>query len=186
MGENSGFSVSRKGYNCQEVESYIEIMRETETQLRLSYSDLQEKYDILYNESSKLREDNARMRSDCTTLAAALKKLREEAVNQEDYKAKYEALLAEKADCASEEEKEAAQTSAGYSESASKMIAEVAQVVQKLEQDARRKADALTVAAKLETEKSRLIKQRVNHEVQSLMEMLSGFLEQTGQEPENE
>lgn len=206
MDSNNGFSVSRKGYNCSEVDQYVDIMRETEAQLRESYSELLAKYDSLYDGNSKLREENARLRNDCATLAAALKKLKEETEAQEDYKAKYEEMLNSAAEPETEDEtqpeaepveeaqpeeqqaeepiseKEPVAAPVNYSESASKMISEVAQVVQKLEQDARRKADAITVAAKLEKEKSKLIKERVDHEVRSLMDMLSGFLEETGEE----
>ena len=79
-------------------------------------------------------------------------------------------------------EKQAASGDSEYGETASKMISEVAAVVQKLEKDARRKAEAITVSAKLEQERANIIKERVNQEVASLMGMLESFLDQTKSE----
>ena len=58
------------------------------------------------------------------------------------------------------------------------MIEEVAQVVKRVESDARRKAEAVTAAAKLEQAQAQLIHSRVNDEVKSLIQMLEGFLEE--------
>ncbi len=184
MADNNSFSISRKGYNCAEVDEYINCTRQSEAQLRESYASLQEKYDALFEENSKLRKD-------CTALAIALQKLRETAASEESkgddealfeeiaaLKAENEALTAELATIR-EKDGEAANC---YSDAASKMIAEVAQVVQKLEKDAQRKADAITAAARLEQEKARLIKEQVNHEVRSLMSMLDSFAENADEE----
>ena len=62
--------------------------------------------------------------------------------------------------------------------SASQMIEEVAQVVKRVESDARRKAEAVTAAAKLEQAKAELIHSRVNDEVKSLIQMLESYLDE--------
>lgn len=186
MAENNSFSISRKGYNCTEVDEYINCALQSETQLRESYASLQEKYDAL-------AEENSKMRKDCTALAVALQKLRETSVAENNtdgnsneglleeiavLKAEKEALTAELA-AAREKDGEASDC---YSDAASKMIAEVAQIVQKLEKDAQRKADAITAAARLEQEKAKLIKEQVNHEVRSLMSMLVSFADDADEE----
>lgn len=184
MADNNSFSISKKGYNCAEVDEYISYASQSETQLRESYASLQEKYDALHEENSKLRKD-------CTALALALQKLRETAVAEDNtdgneglleeiaaLKAEKEALTAELA-AAREKDGEVANC---YSDAASKMIAEVAQVVQKLEKDAQRKAEAITAAALLEQEKAKLIKEQVNHEVRSLMSMLVSFADDADEE----
>ena len=184
MADNNSFSISRKGYNCAEVDEYISYASQSETQLRESYASLQEKHDALHEENSKLRKD-------CTALALALQKLRETAVAEdntdgnEGLREEIAALRAEKealtAELAAAREKDG-EASDCYSDAASKMIAEVAQIVQKLEKDAQRKADAITAAARLEQEKAKLIKEQVNHEVRSLMSMLVSFADDADEE----
>lgn len=188
MAENKSFSISRKGYTCSEVDEYISFSQQADTLLRESYASIQEKYDGLYAENAKLRKD-------CTALALALQKLREEALAtpaaQEGndalleeiaaLKAENEALKAE-LDKAKSEDKGNENSAGNYSDAASKMISEVAQVVQRLEQDAQRKADAITAAAMLEQEKARLVKDQVDHEVRSLMSMLESFIGNTAVE----
>ncbi len=214
MAENIGFSISKKGYNFREVDEYVDAALSTEKTLRESYASLQEKYDSLYEENSKLREDNERLRGDCTALAVALKQLREQAsaapqVQAEEHigveeaqeslsEDRYNEIIAENSALKAEigslkaqlekagEEQAAVKTGENYSETASKMIAEVAAVVQKLEQDARRKAEAITVAAKLEQEKTKLVKERVSHEVKSLMTMLGSFLDEAEEAADSE
>lgn len=214
MAENIGFSISKKGYNFREVDEYVDAALNTEKTLRESYASLQEKYDFLYEENTKLVEEKNRLRNDCTALAVALQQLREQASTAPQTQAeehievdeatenasdsKYDEIIAEnsslKAEISSlkaqlekaDEEQAAVKTGENYSETASKMIAEVATVVQKLEQDARRKADAITVAAKLEQEKTKLVKERVSHEVRSLMTMLGSFLDEAEEADETE
>ncbi len=185
MADNNSFSISKKGYNCEEVDEYVSFTRQSEVQLRESYASLQEKHDALHEENIKLRKD-------CTALALALQKLREtetdpieegdEAGNLREenvaLKAEIEELKAE-LEIAHQEGKEVANF---YSNTASKMIEEVAQIVQKFEKDAQRKADAITAAARLEQEKAILIKEQVNHEVRSLMSMLDSFAKDTESE----
>ena len=60
----------------------------------------------------------------------------------------------------------------------SQMIEEVTEVVKRVESDARRKAEAVAAAAKLEQTQAQLIRSRVNDEVKSLIQMLEGFLEE--------
>lgn len=177
MAENNSFSVSRKGYACAEVDEYINASRRAEAQLRESYASLQEKYDTL-------AEDNSKLRKDCTALAVALQKLREAAVSEESngngasLREENSALRAENEELKAELEiarKEGAEVTKFYGNTASKMIEEVAQIVQKFEKDAQRKAEAITAAARLEQEKVLLIKEQVNHEVRSLISMLDSF-----------
>ena len=68
------------------------------------------------------------------------------------------------------------------------MVSEVAQAVQKVEAEARRKAEALTMAAKLEKAQADLIKARALSEVRSLVDMLNGFLDKNPEDdaPEEE
>lgn len=182
MADNNSFSISRKGYSCAEVDEYTNALRQSEAQLRESYASLQEKYDTLFEENSKLRKD-------CTALAVALQKLKGEAQRpgNSDLLDEIAALKAEnEALRASAEEKENNAPTSNYSDTASKMIAEVAQVVQKLELDAQRKADAITAAARLEQEKAKLIRDRVDHEVRSLMSMLESFSSNVGEETDIE
>lgn len=179
MADNNSFSISRKGYNCTEVDEYVSCTRQAETQLRESYASLQEKYDALHEESSKLRKD-------CTALALALQKLREAALPEDtNLRKENDALRAENEELKSELElarKEGTEAAKACGNTASKMIEEVAQIVQKLEKDAQRKADAITAAARLEQEKANLIKDQVNHEVRSLMSMLDSFAKDTENE----
>lgn len=183
MADNNSFSISKKGYNCAEVDEYISYARQSETQLRESYASLQEKYDALHEENTKLRKD-------CTALALALQKLRETPLSEESredaalreeniaLRAENEALKAE-LEIAREQGTETANF---YGNTATKMIEEVAQVVQKFEKDAQRKAEAITAAARLEQEKVKLIREQVNHEVRSLMSMLGSFAKDTENE----
>ena len=183
MADNNSFSISRKGYNCTEVDEYVSYARQAETQLRESYASLQEKYDALHEENSKLRKD-------CTALALALQKLREAAPSEDskediNLRKENDTLKAENEELKAELEiarKEGTEVAQFYSNTASKMIEEVAQIVQKFEKDAQRKADAITAAARLEQEKANLIKEQVNHEIRSLMSMLDSF----GKDTENE
>lgn len=209
MAETISFSIARKGYDCGEVDNYISAFFDSMNQLRESYSQLQTQYDSLFDSNSKLVKENARLKSDCTALALAIKKQRENAESTEtpapstehvevisegdgNQQAQLEQLKAENKAYAQEieqlkallAEKERIQASSDgeYGETASKMISEVAAVVQKLEKDARRKAEAITVSAKLEQERANIIKERVNQEVESLMTMLESFLNQTKEE----
>lgn len=183
MADNNSFSISRKGYTCSEVDEFISYARQSEAQLRESYASLQEKYDTLHEENSKLRKD-------CAVLAAALQKLRETALTEEsidgtNLREENTALKAENEELKAELEvirNEGTEAAKLYGNTASKMIEEVAQLVQKLEKDAQRKADAITVAARLEQEKVNLIKEQVNHEVRSLMSMLESFAKDTENE----
>lgn len=184
MADNNSFSISKKGYTCTEVDEYVSCARQAETQLRESYASLQEKYDAL-------AEENSKMRKDCTALAVALQKLREAPLSQDSKQAtdalreENEALKAENAELKAELEiarKEGTEVAKFYGNTASKMIEEVAQIVQKFEKDAQRKADAITAAARLEQEKAILMKEQVNHEVRSLMSMLGSFANDTQKE----
>ena len=183
MADNNSFSISKKGYNCAEVDEYVSCARQAETQLRESYASLQEKYDAL-------AEENSKMRKDCTALALALQKLREAPLTEDGKEAEKlrednEALKAENEELKAELEiarKEGTEVAKFYGNTASKMIEEVAQIVQKFEKDAQRKADAITAAARLEQEKANLIKEQVNHEVRSLMSMLGTFAKDTENE----
>ena len=210
MADSTIFSVSRKGYNCTEVDNYVAASNEAMNQLRDSYSQLQTQYDSLFDSNSKLVKENANLRNDCTALALAIKKQREAAApetehvevlsdsesSSESLQQEVDRLTAENKAAAEEieqlrallAEKERAEAAGGseYGETASKMISEVAAVVQKLEKDARRKAEAITVSAKLEQERANIIKERVKQEVESLMEMLASFLNRDGEEKEEE
>lgn len=196
MAETISFSIARKGYDCGEVDNYLTTLVDSLNQLRDSYSQLQAQYDSLYDSNSKLVKENAHLKSDCTALALAIKKQREAAETEaphveviadgeSDTSEQIEQLKAENKAAKEEieqlkallDEKQAA-GNGEYGETASKMISEVAAVVQKLEKDARRKAEAITVSAKLEQERANIIKERVNQEVASLMEMLESFLDQ--------
>ncbi len=201
MAETISFSIARKGYDCNEVDNYLSAFIDSMNQLRDSYSQLQTQYDTLFDSNSKLVKENARLKSDCTALALAIKKQREnvgadeashvEVISESDdaLLQQVETLKAENKAAAEEieqlkallAEKERVETAGGneYGETASKMISEVAAVVQKLEKDARRKAEAITVSAKLEQERANIIKERVNQEVESLMTMLESFLNQS-------
>lgn len=183
MADNNSFSISKKGYNCTEVDEYVSFVRQSETQLRESYASLQEKYDTL-------AEENLKMHKDCTALALALQKLRETAITEDTealgkLREENEALKAENTKLKSELEtarQEGAEVANFYGTTASKMIEEVAQIVQKFEKDAQRKAEAITAAARLEQEKTILIKEQVNHEIRSLMSMLGSFAKDTENE----
>ncbi len=173
MAESKNFSTARKGYNTAEVDEYVASSERVNAELRESYAGLQAKYDSLFEENGKLIKEREQLRQGCKTMATALKQLRENA--GEDYKTKYEEaivqleeLKAQKADA----------PAAVESVSASQMIEEVAQVVKRVESDARRKAEAVTAAAKLEQTQAQLIRSRVNDEVKSLIQMLEGFLEE--------
>lgn len=195
MAQTNNFSIARKGYNCKEVDEYLLALKEAEAQLRESYAKLRDEHDALCAESAADKNEINRMRSDCTALAVALKKLREEGGNDE-FKAKYEEALSENeqlkaeiealkaADAAAENSK--ANEAAEYSETASKMISEVAAVVQKLEKDARRKAEAITISAKMEQERANIIKSRVMQEVRSLIDMLDSYLDEHAEETAEE
>ncbi|MBR3755349.1 MAG: hypothetical protein IKK49_09705 [Clostridia bacterium] len=187
MADNNSFSISRKGYACTEVDEYVNALRQSEAQLRESYASLQEKYDALYDENAKLRKD-------CTTLAIALQRLREASFSENGSEA--DTLRQENMTLKTENEElkaelesarnDSAEAAEFYGNTASKMIEEVAQVVQKLEKDAQRKAEAITAAARLEQEKATLMKERVNHEVRSLMSMLGSFASDTEKESTTE
>lgn len=193
MAETISFSIARKGYDCGEVDNYLTTLVDSMNQLRDSYSQLQAQYDSLCDSNSKLVKENAHLKSDCTALALAIKKQREAAESEAqhvevtaDGDSQVEQLKAENKAAKEEIEQlkalldqKQASNDGEYGETASKMISEVAAVVQKLEKDARRKAEAITVSAKLEQERANIIKERVNQEVASLMEMLESFLDQT-------
>ncbi len=194
MSQSNSFSISKKGYNCQEVDEYLNAAKGNEAQLRESYETLRDQYDALYCENSKAKQDIATLRTDCTALAVALKKLRDEGsqAGSDEFKAKYEEAARENEQLKAELEAlkaaqavaENAEPSSEYGETASKMISEVAAVVQKLEKDARRKADAITLSAKLEQERAYVIKGRVMSEVRSLMDMLGAFVSDEKSEEE--
>ena len=180
MTDNNSFSISRKGYSCTEVDEYVNSVRQSEVQLRESYASLQEKYDALC-------EENSRMRKDCTALAVALQKLRDVSLSEgsdtvQSLREENSVLKAENEELKAELEtalREGTEVAKFYGNTASKMIEEVAQIVQKFEKDAQRKAEAITATARLEQEKAMLIKEQVNHEVRSLMSMLGSFTEDT-------
>ncbi len=192
MADNKSFSVSRKGYNCTEVDEYIAFCERNDAELRDSYASLQEKYDSLFEENGTLIKEREQLRQECVALAGALQQLREnadkkaeETVEEDaaenadstpdtDYKAKYEEAVAELEELKA---KQSMTAEAQSSASATQMIEEVAEVVKRVESDARRKAEAVTAAAKLEQTQAQLIRSRVNDEVKSLIQMLEGFLE---------
>ena len=169
MAESKSFSISRKGYNCAEVDEYICASDSAQAQLRESYASLQAKYDSLFEENGELIKEREQLRQGCKTMATALKQLRENST--EDYKAKYEEALAKLDQLKNEQAAQAADST-----SATQMIEEVAQFVRRVESDARRKAEALTAAAKLEHTQAQLISSRVTEEVKSLIKMLEGFV----------
>ncbi len=179
MADNKSFSVSRKGYNCAEVDEYIASCDRNEAELRESYASLQTKYDSLFEENGALIKEREQLRQECITLAAALQQLREN--TDADYKAKYEEAIAQLEEL---KENQNEQSEAQSSASATQMIEEVAQVVKRVESDARRKAEAITSAAKLEQTQAQLIRSRVNDEVKSLIQMLEGFLEENKESEE--
>ncbi len=179
MADNKSFSVSRKGYNCAEVDEYVAGVERADRQMKESYSALQAKYDSLFEENGSLIKEREQLRQNCKTLAAALKQLRDNA--GEDYKARYEEAAAELEQLRAEK---AQQDEAADVGAPSRMIEEVAQVVKRVESDARRKAEAVTAAAKLEQTQAQLIRSRVNDEVKSLIHMLEGFLEEHTEETE--
>ena len=175
MAATQSFSISRRGYNCAEVDEYIAASNSSRAQLRESYTSLQAKYDSLFEENGELIKEREQLRQGCKTMAAALSQLRENTT--EDYKAKYEEAIAQLEKLKSEQAAQVAQAApVADSTTATQMIEEVAQVVRRVESDARRKAEALTAAAKLEQTQAQLISSRVTEEVKSLIKMLEGFV----------
>lgn len=172
MAVSKSFSISRRGYNCAEVDEYIAASDSSRAQLRESYTSLQAKYDSLFEEKGELLKEREQLKQGCKTMAAALSQLRENTT--EDYKAKYEEAIAQLEQLKSEQAAQVAQPA--DSTTATQMIEEVAQVVRRVESDARRKAEALTAAAKLEQTQAQLISSRVTEEVKSLIKMLEGFV----------
>lgn len=206
MKEFEGFSMAFRGYSCSEVDEFVTTSIKTEGELRESCTALQKKNDELLAENERLVKDNERITSDCATLAVSLKKLRDTsatAINtaentelkyndesdesdelydvgsvavQEDYKAKYKNALLEIEHLKKEQQSAKLNEPVECGEVASQMVSEVAEVVKKLERDARRKAEAITLSAKLEQAQAQLIKSRVNEEVKSLVDMLNSYL----------
>lgn len=187
MEDSALFSASFRGYNCREVDEYIDNARQKETELRAGCEALQEKYDTVCEQLTKVTQERDHALSDCTVLSAALQKLRQtQTAPDEDYKAKYEAA-AEELEKLKANRQAANDSVPNGMQAASDMVSEVAQAVQKVETEARRKADALTMAAKLEKAQADLIKARTVSEVRSLVEMLNGFLEKNPEDtPEEE
>ena len=187
MEDSALFSASFRGYNCREVDEYIDNARQKETELRAGCEALQEKYDTVCEQLTKVTQERDHALSDCTVLSAALQKLRQAQTEpEEDYKAKYEAA-AEELEKLKTNRQAANDSVPNGMQAASDMVSEVAQAVQKVETEARRKADALTIAAKLEKAQADLIKARTVSEVRSLVEMLNGFLEKNPEDtPEEE
>ena len=184
MEDNAVFSTSFRGYNYREVDNYIDSARQREQELRDGCEALQQKYDAVCEQLAAVTQERDRAVTDCATLSAALQKLRGSAPaptadSGEDYKAKYEAAKEEleKLKAKKKSGKASADAVEDGLQAASEMVSEVAQAVQKVEAEARRKAEALTMAAKLEKAQADLIKTRTNSEVRSLVEMLNGFLE---------
>lgn len=175
MAESKSFSVSRKGYKPAEVDEYVASAERSYNELRESYAALQTKYDSLFEENGTLIKEREQLRQGCKTMAAALKQLREN--TSEDYKTKYEEAVAQLEELKAQQAAVPAPVTVEQS-SASQMIEEVAQVVKRVESDARRKAEAVTAAAKLEQTKAELIHSRVNDEVKSLIQMLESYLDE--------
>ena len=189
MEDRTVFSTSFRGYNCREVDEYLENAEKREAELREGCENLQKKYDGLCAQLTKLTQERDHAVADCTALASALQQLRQNAPDEEneDYKAKYEAAAKELEELKAEKKDGKAAEAAGDSvQVASDMVSEVAQAVQKVEAEARRKAEALTTVAKLEKAQADLILNRMLAEVRSLMEMLNGFLEQAPKNTEEE
>lgn len=178
MSEFEGFNLAFRGYNCNEVDEFVTASIKTEGELRESCSELQKKYDELLVENTRLAQENERITADCATLAISLKKLRDEggASIDDGYKEKYEAAMLEIERLKNEKHSSESEENVECGEVASQMVAEVAEVVKKLERDARRKAEAITLSAKLEQAQAQLIKTRVNEEVKSLVDMLNSYL----------
>ena len=192
--EEAVFSTSFRGYSYREVDDYIDSAKQREQELRDGCEALQQKYDTVCEQLTIVTQERDRAVADCVTLSAALKKLNQSTLAQkaepeDDYKAKYEAAMEEleKLKAKRTSGKASADAVDGGLQAASEMVSEVAQAVQKVETEARRKAEALTMAAKLEKAQADLIKTRTNNEVRSLVEMLNGFLEKyPDAEPEEE
>ncbi|HBL40235.1 MAG TPA: hypothetical protein DDY98_01155 [Ruminococcaceae bacterium] len=187
MEDSAVFSTSFRGYNYREVDDYIDYAKKVEQELRDGCEVLQKKYDTVCEQLTKVTQERDRAVADCTTLSGALKKLRYDALTHQaepddGYKAKYEAAVAEL-----EKLKAKPGSAADGIQATSDMVNEVARVIQKVEADARRKAEALTLAAKLEKAQTALMKARTVNEVRSLAEMLNSFLEKNPmEEAENE
>ncbi len=189
MENSTGFSTAFRGYDSREVDEYIETAKQREAELRAGCETLQKKYDGVCEQLTKLTQERDHAVADCTALASALQQLRQNAPDEEneDYKAKYEAAAKELEELKAEKKDGKAAEAAGDSvQVASDMVSEVAQAVQKVEAEARRKAEALTTVAKLEKAQADLILNRMLAEVRSLMEMLNGFLEQAPKNTEEE
>lgn len=169
MAESKSFSISRKGYNCAEVDEYVAASEAAQTQLRDAYASLQTRNDSLFEENGNLIKEKEQYKQECKALAGIIKQLREN--SDEGYKAKYEEALAQL-----EQLKAEGPAPNADSVSAAQMIEEVSQVVRRVENDARRKAEALTSAAKLEQAQAKLVSARVTEEVKSLIKMLEGFV----------
>ncbi len=192
MDDNAVFSTSFRGYNYREVDAFVDSARQREAELRAGCETLQQKYDSVCEQLTQVTQERDRAVSDCTVLSAALQQLRQSALaakggEDEDYKAKYEAAAEELEKLkAKKKSGKAAEAASDGVQAASDMVSEVALAVQKVEAEARRKADALTVAAKLEKAQADLILNRMLSEVRSLVEMLTGFLEQAPETAEEE
>ena len=183
MEDRTVFSTSFRGYDSREVDEYIETAKQREAELREGCETLQQKYDGVCEQLTRVTQERDRAVADCTALASALQQLRQNAPDEEneDYKAKYEAVAKELEELKAEKKDGKAAEAAGDSvQVASDMVSEVAQAVQKVE------AEALTTVAKLEKAQADLILNRMLAEVRSLMEMLNGFLEQAPKNAEEE
>ena len=170
MAESKSFSISRKGYSCAEVDEYVAASETAQAQWRDAYASLQARNDSLFEENGNLIREKEQYKQECKALAGIIKQLREN--SDEGYKAKYEETLAQ----LEQLKAESSSVQATESASATQMIEEVAQVVRRVENDARRKAEAITSAAKLEQTQAKLISARVTEEVKSLIKMLEGFV----------
>lgn len=193
MAEANGFTIARKGYACSEVDEYIKAAIKGEESLRESLSGLQERCDQLLAENADLTKRLNKANTDCTTLAAAVAEARKKASAETDTEELEELRTqldsAEKRCAELEEENEKLKSSEGGipgGETASSIVAEVTEVVAKIEKDARRKAEALTLSAKMEQARAHLVRERVNDEIAGLIDMLNGFLENGAQTEEKE
>lgn len=192
MPETNGFTIARKGYTCSEVDEYIKAAIKGEESLRESVSDLQMRCDKLLAENADLTKRLNKANTDCATLAAAVAEAREKAAVEPDTEELDELraqLDSANERCAElEKENEKLRRSEGgvpAGEAASSIVAEVTEVVAKIEKDARRKAEALTLSAKMEQARAHLVRERVNDEIASLIDMLNGFLQDGAHAPEN-
>ncbi len=167
------FSVVRKGYAPDEVSALINSLVSEQERMHGRIDELSEALSAQTDRCAAAESENLRLKSDCVELARAVRALRVEQKTEKIQE--YERRIEELDKQLSEKEN----NTNNYTDVIEKMLEDVSASVQKIETEARIKAEAIGEIARREQTEAVVAKSRVRAELLKTKQMISDFLDST-------